>query len=741
MADEATGAPVAAGSTSVGEVLIRGPTTFEGYWQNPQATADAFTPDGWFRTGDLATRHADGYMTVVDRKKDMILCGGENVYCSEVEAVLSSHPAVSQVAVFGVPNAVLGELVAAAVVLRAPQHQGLTAAGPSSSSVSMLAAAPAAAEVQKQLVEWCRARLAHYKVPAQVHVVEAMPVTGSGKILKTELRQRFASVGLARPPTAPAGALQLPRAVTTALSTQELAARVAAALATGQPAAAAPPTVLGLGDDTLVLRSDTSYVLLLQGSDSAQQQVHAALSRGARHLLLLTPSAPAADMLPSLESLLRNYHAQAALVLIDTAVAADQQLLAFSVWDAAQGMPAPTAVLLHRAQQTQLTVPGLTTTQLAALAAAALGTDTIDLSTAVMAGGVGTAKQLSSSVTYILPLSDAAAMQFQVQAAVNQGARHFILLAGFQPSPAALNSLQATLSAAGAEATIALLSTAVANSSDVLAYALYDAAQGMPAIAAVLVAGAEAAGPSTDRAPAMPVATAAPQTGSAGMSEETVTELIRSALQDLLGPDVAQGISLDDPLMSSGVNSTTAVALTTQLEGSLGTSLPPTLVFDYVTIRDMSAYLASTAPGAAEPAAATATAAPAVVPASARAVLPAAAAVVHSPAAASGGGASAVQLVTQAVMDLLGTPAGAALDPSAPLMSVGLNSTMAVTLASAIEAAVGSPVPATLVSIPCLPALLLGFATTQMMAELLYGFTKVAYQCKLPCLIASIQAT
>jgi len=699
VADE-SGSEVAAGNGAVGEVLIRGPTTFDGYWQNPQATADAFTPDGWFRTGDLATRRPDGYMAVVDRKKDMILCGGENVYCSEVEAVLSSHPAVSQVAVFGVPNAVLGELVAAAVVLRVPQHQGPTTAGPSSSGVSMLAAAaPAAAEVRKQLVEWCRARLAHYKVPSHVHVIEAMPVTGSGKILKTELRQRFAQGGPTRPPAAPAGAPQLPMALTTALSMQELAARVAAALATGRPAAAAPPATLDLGDDTLALRSDTSYVLLLQDSESAQQQVQSALSSGARHLLLLTPMAPAADVLSSLEPLLSDYHAQAALVLVDTAVAADQQLLAFSVWDAAQGMPAPTAVLLPRSEQNQLTVPGLSTTQLAALAAAALRTDTIDLGTAAMAGGVGPARQLSSSATYILPLSDAAAMQHQVQAAVNQGARHIILLAGLQPSPAALTSLQASLAAAGAEATIALLSTAVANSSNALAYALHDAAHGMPSIAAVLAAEAVAAGRLTGPAPPMPTAAAGPpQTGSAGLSEATVTDLIRSALQDLLGPDVAQGISLDDPLMSSGVNSTTAVALTTQLEGRLGTSLPPTLVFDYVTIRDMSAYLASTTPGATPPATATATAA-AVVPASARAVLPAAAGVVHSSAAASGGGASAVQLVTQAVLDLLGTPAGAALDPSAPLMSVGLNSTMAVALAASLEAVVGRPLPPTLVSI------------------------------------------
>lgn len=99
-----------------------------------------------------------------------ILCGGENVYCTEVEAVLYMHPAVAVTAVFGVPNAVLGEMVRAAVILK-PGHADSSAPG--------------------QLVAWCQQRLAHYKVPAEVHLLEAMPTTGSGKILKTELRKMF----------------------------------------------------------------------------------------------------------------------------------------------------------------------------------------------------------------------------------------------------------------------------------------------------------------------------------------------------------------------------------------------------------------------------------------------------------------------------------------------------------------------------------------------------------------------
>jgi acyl carrier protein len=195
-----------------------------------------------------------------------------------------------------------------------------------------------------------------------------------------------------------------------------------------------------------------------------------------------------------------------------------------------------------------------------------------------------------------------------------------------------------------------------------------------------------------------------------------MAQLIKSAISDLIGAAAASSISLDDPLMSSGINSTAAVALTTQLESSLGTSLPPTLVFDYVTIRDMSSYLASTVAGPTEPAvdaAPSTAAAPAAsswvvtaasaaapyagvaAPAAAAAAAAAAAGVMASPAGAS---AAAVQMVTAAVQELLGEDAGAELDPSAPLMSVGLNSTMAVALASTLEAAVGNPVPPTVVS-------------------------------------------
>lgn len=694
-----SGAAVADG-VSVGEVLIRGPTTFGGYWRNPAATAAAFTADGWFRTGDLATQRPDGYICVVDRKKDMILCGGENVYCSEVEAVLIAHPAVAQVAVFGVPNAVLGELVAAAVVL---------VAAPVSESASA-----SATGVQQQLVEWCRSRLAHYKVPSQVHVVEAMPVTGSGKILKTELRQRV-QVAAAWAPSRPAAALAAPAgplppgaalrtgpaqplqlqqmtptaaagATGSASSLQELAARIAAAVA---PSGAA---VLSLTDSSLTLTANTTYVLLLSqdSSSTVQQQVQAALSKGARHLLLLCiEHQPTAEDTAGLEAVLSAHSAQAAVVLVDTAVLDDPQLLAYSVFDAAQGMPTPLAVLVSPEQQPQqLAVPGVSALQLSGLAAAALGAPTIPV------GAAATLSALSSSTTYILAAASSAdALQQQVQAAVSRGARHLLVLAGGEPTPAAARSLESVLHAAGAAATVALLDKAAVSNSSVLAYALYDAAADMPPVAAVLLPdvdmSAAAAGVAAETAQQIDVASAA--SASSPATEVAMIELIKAAVADLLGADTAQTISLDDPLMSAGVNSTTAVALTTQLEASLGTSLPPTLVFDYVTMRDMSTYLASIAGQGVQH---TAPSVAAASPAAPSAALSAGAAPEVAGAAAAA--ASAVQLVSQAVLELLGSDA--AVDPSAPLMSVGLNSTMAVALASLLEAAVGNPVPPTLVS-------------------------------------------
>jgi len=166
------GAPVAADDRQVGEIWARGETVTPGYWRQPEATRAAFAPGGWLRTGDLATVDREGYVNIVDRKKDMIICGGENVYCVEVEHVLYAHPSILEVAVFGVPDETWGEIVWAAAVLR-----------------------PGEQTTADELIAFCRERLAGYKTPRGVTFLDALPKTGSGKIQKALLRDAHRSRG------------------------------------------------------------------------------------------------------------------------------------------------------------------------------------------------------------------------------------------------------------------------------------------------------------------------------------------------------------------------------------------------------------------------------------------------------------------------------------------------------------------------------------------------------------------
>jgi fatty-acyl-CoA synthase len=161
--------PVPTGT--VGEIVHRGPHVTLGYWKNPEKTAEAFR-NGWFHSGDLGVMDDEGYLTVVDRKKDMIKTGGENVASREVEEMIFTHPAVSEVAVFGVPHPKWIEAVMAVVVPR--PGQTITA---------------------DELLRFCRDRMAGYKAPKLAEVVEALPKNASGKILKRELRDRFADKG------------------------------------------------------------------------------------------------------------------------------------------------------------------------------------------------------------------------------------------------------------------------------------------------------------------------------------------------------------------------------------------------------------------------------------------------------------------------------------------------------------------------------------------------------------------
>ena len=163
--DPADPAATALPADTSGELLIKGECLFSGYWRDPAATAAAFTADGWYRTGDIGRLTEDGYLYVLDRAKDMVISGGENIYPAEVEAVLARHPAVAEVAVIGRPDPTWGEAVHAVIRLT----DGADGTG-------------------EEIIGWCRDRLAHFKCPKTVEFTGPLPRTTTGKVLKRELR-------------------------------------------------------------------------------------------------------------------------------------------------------------------------------------------------------------------------------------------------------------------------------------------------------------------------------------------------------------------------------------------------------------------------------------------------------------------------------------------------------------------------------------------------------------------------
>jgi long-chain acyl-CoA synthetase len=150
-----------------GEIVIRGPNVMKGYYNRPEATADAMR-SGWFHSGDVGMLDDDGYLTIVDRTKDMIIRGGFNVYPREIEEVLMTHPAVSLAAVVGVPDERLGEEVKAFVVLR-----------------------PGASLNEAELLEWGKDQFAAYKYPRLIEFRDTLPTGATGKVLKRELKPQI----------------------------------------------------------------------------------------------------------------------------------------------------------------------------------------------------------------------------------------------------------------------------------------------------------------------------------------------------------------------------------------------------------------------------------------------------------------------------------------------------------------------------------------------------------------------
>ncbi len=152
---------------SIGEIVARSDGVMAGYWKQPEATA-AVMRGGWFHTGDMATLDENGYLLIVDRKKDIIVSGGENVSSLEVEKAILAHPSVYEVAVIPVPDERWGEAPKALVVLK-----------------------PGAQATENELLEFCRSNLSHYKCPRSIEFLDLLPKTGTGKVLKKELRKKY----------------------------------------------------------------------------------------------------------------------------------------------------------------------------------------------------------------------------------------------------------------------------------------------------------------------------------------------------------------------------------------------------------------------------------------------------------------------------------------------------------------------------------------------------------------------
>ena len=149
-----------------GEICIKGPQVMAGYWNRPDETAKVMTPDGFFMSGDIGVMDAKGFIRIVDRKKDIIISGGENISSLEIERAINSHPCVKESAVVAVPDAKWGEVPKAFVVL-----------------------APAAQLTEQELLQSLREKLAHFKVPRRIEFIAELPKGGTGKIQKKMLRR------------------------------------------------------------------------------------------------------------------------------------------------------------------------------------------------------------------------------------------------------------------------------------------------------------------------------------------------------------------------------------------------------------------------------------------------------------------------------------------------------------------------------------------------------------------------
>lgn len=557
---DSMGRDVPKDGASVGEVLVHGPTVFSGYLGLRQATAESFSPGEWFHTGDLAIGRPDGYLLVVDRKKDMLLVGGENVYTTEVESVLHAHPAVHQAAVFGVPNRVMGELVAAAVTV-APD----VSSPPTS----------------KELIAWCKERLAEYKVPATVHVIEKMPTTGSGKILKTELRKMFG--GLAAVPVISAQS-RLPIAQQTApvgdLNPFEMAIELSRSCGGNTPALLVD-SALGadVGKDIF---PQLTYIALLDGFSGGFSKVKMLWERlGVQSIVAVCLQRQNAIELLKMAGSGKTANLVILHVPLIAFLSSEKGILRSALAAAKLQSPPFAGVVYwsHVEEKVPAAPPESTNSASLVFQAASkpdgAGPSLRDITKAIMAA--------------ISTLLDSAATE-------KIAAGEPFMAAGLN-STLAVQLVAALQDAFGTDipATLVFDYPSLKEMTEFLAMEMVS-----KTVSISLASHGEATSAKKVR-PLPPhgmldvsarVPFSMPQDApksSASSGNKVVTAVIAQHVHDMLGP---AEIAENTPLMAAGVNSTLAVQLVTALETAFGIELPGTLVFDYPTINEIALFVA-----------------------------------------------------------------------------------------------------------------------------------------------------
>lgn len=542
--------------STAGEVLVRGPTVFTGYrrLEGPEGAIGEYFENGWFRTGDLAVARHDGYIRVVDRKKDMLLVGGENVYTTEVEAVLHAHPAVHHAAVFGVENRIMGELVAAAVTVT-----------------------PGLEINERLLIGWCRERLAEYKVPTAVHFLDVMPSTATGKPLKSALRRLFGSAAGQTGMVTQGRMFGIEGGAQTAEFPPEPPVLVRQTLPMGIHSAA-ELVAQWCGDISVVTLSsnfgniaaggyevlpDATYVLLADTADAIAAGVCLLAEHGVTHVAVVTLDPPLPHHLEDLPG--GKMLEVIVLHVSGNALQGEESQVVRTALGAARAILPPFVAVVHD--------PSAVTAAEALIQPEALHGSTVEPFPMVVD------KQSAISAVIIDAIRSLVDSEAAEQAAEGQP-----LMASGVTSTLAVQLVSSLEASLGRQ----LPGTLVFDYPTLPELAEYLSAGAMPT-ASLPSSPLKLAQAPLAEMPALATPSPADQPTSLQTSQ-SILHTVLHAVANVVGVEFGS-LQAGAPLMASGVTSTLAVQLVSILEGALGMDLPPTLVFDYPSAEAIASYL------------------------------------------------------------------------------------------------------------------------------------------------------